>query len=278
MVLKRVVVAHFSPTGGTKKVATILHKAFQEQSKVAGSFKTLPFNFLSPKLRAKRTPTFGPEDLLIFAYPVFFGRMPWAFENWPELKGNGARAIVVNVYGNRAIEDAERETMAFLSKHDFKILGKIDAIAEHSQERTLAHNRPDANDEQVLSQSVHMILHTIAKIGWDNLKPYPFDAKTPLKAPGKAPSVPVVIKPESCDKCLRCVTACPCGIINKDTLAVSEEDMALCMGCRACMSDCPDCNRGFSEQITQAIAKRMAQIKAANLQPKPVEIALSDMA
>lgn len=274
MELQRIVVAHFSPTGGTKKVAQALQNGFTEG--VEGlECQVVPFNFLSPTIRAKRVPKFTEHDLLIFAYPVFFGRMPWAFENWPELVGNGAKAIVVSVYGNRAIEDAARETMSFLSNHGFKVLGHIEAIAQHSQESTLAAHRPDDEDVVELKSFAQRILQTIKDQGFDSLKEYEFDRTTPLKAPGKAPCVPFITDADNCDQCLRCVSACPCGIIDKDTISVKDEDLALCMGCRACMNVCKNCTRGFPQKVHQAIAERMAMIKAANSERKPNVLSLA---
>lgn len=270
MDLKRVVVAYFSPTGGTKKVAQVLQQGFELNQP---HYEVVPFNFLTPKLRTKRTPSFTPHDLLVFVYPVFFGRMPWAFNNWPELQGNGAQAIVVSVYGNRAIEDAERESMAFLKHHGFNILGRIEAIAEHSQERTLAHDRPNEQDREQLKAFAQQIISTIKQ--QSELKPFSFDESTELKAPGKAPCVPFVLDKHTCDQCGRCAHACPCDIINQDTLEVDPENTSLCMGCRACMSACPKGNRGFNEIVTQAIAQRMAMIKAANLEPKAQILELS---
>lgn len=268
MDLKRVVVAHFSPTGGTKKVAHALQEGFKEGLEGL-EFEVLPFNFLNPKIRSNRVPKFTSEDLLIFTYPVFFGRMPWAFEHWPELKGNGARAIVVSVYGNRAIEDGERETMAFLSDHGFNVWGRIEAIAQHSQESTLAADRPDQNDIACLKKFAKDMLEKIKEHGFEKLSNFEFDRTTPLKAPGKAPCVPFIIKEDECDQCLRCVTVCPCGIIDKDTITVKDEDLERCMGCRACMNVCKNCTRGFPEKVHMAIAERMAMIKAANSTPKP---------
>lgn len=305
MIPARVVIAYFSPTGGTKKVALALKEGFSaalkdkeatpqvikarpgftlkltapqqsalrsvnnitlevpHQESAAPEVKTV--NCLSVKSRAKDL-QLGPNDLFILAYPVYFGRMPWAMSDWPALKGNGASAIVVSVYGNRAIEDGERETMALLQEHGFKVVGAIEAIAEHSQERTLAQGRPDTEDAADLAKMAQQIVSALEQ---GPLPEYRFDSTTALKAPGKAPFVPCILERTKCDDCGRCALMCPMNIIDPKTLEVPAEKADLCMGCRACIAVCKMKCRGLPPQVLSAIAARMAQIKAANPERKP---------
>lgn len=276
MIPARVIIAYFSPTGGTKKVALALKDgcsaALVHQVKTPSFTIKLPttevpvttFNCLTAKSRHKDL-QLTANDLFILAYPVYFGRMPWALSEWPALKGNGATAAVVSVYGNRAIEDGERETMMLLKEHGFKVVGAIEAIAEHSQERTLAQGRPDEQDQADFKTIAAQLLTAIKQ----GLPEFEFDATTPLKTPGKAPAVPRILERQRCDDCGRCALMCPMQIIDPDTLEVPEDKAHLCMGCRACMAVCKlDC-RGLPPQVMAAVAARMAQIKAANPERKP---------
>ena len=270
----RIIIAYFSPTGGTKKVALALKDGFASALpntvNVPGLTLKLPaapittFNCLSVKSRHKDL-QLTPNDLFILAYPVYFGRMPWALSDWPALQGNGASALVVSVYGNRAIEDGERETMALLQDHGFKVVGAIEAIAEHSQERTLAQGRPDAADIADLKAIAAQVVNAYRQ----GLKAYDFDRTTELKAPGKAPAVPRILERSQCDDCGRCALLCPMQIIDPETFEVPEDKAALCMGCRACMAVCKMGCRGLPEPVLKAVAARMAQIKAANSARKP---------
>lgn len=269
MSVKRIVVAHFSPTGGTKKVAMALEDGFLDQSPKY-RYQVITYNCLSPKQRAQRVPEFTSDDLFVFCYPVFFGRMPWCFGEWPELKGNGATAIVCSVYGNRAIEDAERETMDMLTKHGFKVVAGIEAIAEHSQERTLAAHRPDSHDKEQLG---NMAREIIAKIMQNSdasvsLPAYPIDMSTELKPRGKAMAIPKVLQQSVCNDCGRCVDVCPCGIIDPKTHTVFPELADQCMGCRACMTACRIGGRGFTFEENMQIMNKMSNIKSLNRAPK----------
>lgn len=298
MELKRVITAYFSPTGGTRKVAMALQSGFVDG--IEGyQVENLSFNCLNQERRAHFKHQFTPEDLLVFCYPVFYGRMPWVISEWQNFNGNGARAVVVSVYGNRAIEDAERETMDFLTKHGFKVVGAIEAIAEHSNERSLAADRPNDQDKAELKTMAQDILQRFKlcddyfkaksagqtplneleiKSHFDeqgDLAALAYNSTTPYKAPGKAPGVPYPLNYDECDMCGRCAKVCPAGIISLETMLVAPKDYDKCMGCRACMTVCRRQERGFSDEVNAMIAQKMSMVKKANLEPKPNKLRLA---
>lgn len=80
----------FSPTGGTSKVAGIL----------AAELGADPV-----RIDLTEHPSdaeLGPDDVAVIAVPSFGGRVPrTASERIASLRGGGARAVLVCVYGNR---------------------------------------------------------------------------------------------------------------------------------------------------------------------------------
>lgn len=271
MELKRVVTAFFSPTGGTKKVAMALQEGFLDGiPQLEPSVQS--YNCLTPAQRKLKVPVFDEHDLLVFCYPVFKGRMPLALQNWENLKGNGASAVVVSVYGNRAIDDAARETMAMLQDHGFKIIGHIEALAEHSQDRSIGAGRPNAEDKAKLHDLATKLLQVCqnSQETHTEIAQLSFDRTTPLKPMGKVPGVPEPSDPSICQKCGRCANICPMGIIDPMTQRVAPENYDKCIACRACMQACRKGIRNFSPEINAAIAAKMAMMKAANPDPKPI--------
>lgn len=267
MELNRVITAFFSPTGGTKKVAMALQDGFLDgYADLKPS--VLSYNCLTPAQRQQKVPTFNEHDLLVFCYPVFAGRLPLALQTWPELKGNGAHAIVVSVYGNRAIDDAERETMALLQDKGFKIVGRIEALAEHSLERSINAGRPNAEDKSKLVSIAQEILAKYAS--GQEISELTFDRETPLKPMGSNFGVPEPSDPEACEKCGRCANICPMGIIDPITQRVAPENRSKCIDCLACTQACRKCLRDLSPEIKEALAAKMAKMKAANPDPKPI--------
>ena len=87
----------FSPTGGTEKAADMLAKGLAEDiQSVDLTDSSVKFSDVALE----------KEDIAVIAVPSYGGRVPGtAAERLSAIRGNGARAILVCVYGNRAYED-----------------------------------------------------------------------------------------------------------------------------------------------------------------------------
>ena len=84
----------FSPTGGTKKVAAPFAEVFgREVSTIDLTDASMDFSQIS----------LAKEDICVVAVPSFGGQVPAiAAERLERIRANGAMAILVVVYGNRA--------------------------------------------------------------------------------------------------------------------------------------------------------------------------------
>ena len=143
----------FSPTGGTKRVAAILAKALADET-VSVDLTARDVDFGSV--------TFGKDDVAMIAVPSYSGRVPAvAAARLAEMHGNGARAILVCVYGNRAYEDTLVELRDTASRAGFTVIAAVAAVAEHSIARQYAAGRPDADDEAVLCNFAERIRRKI---------------------------------------------------------------------------------------------------------------------
>ena len=261
MQINKVIVAYMSPTGGVKKVARAIAEGFEQQ---IDNVSTI--NFITPRFRALQT-SLTADTLFIFCFPVYFGRMPKCIYDWKSLKGNGAPAFIVNVYGNRLCEDAPREASDFLTAHDFKVIGYSESVAEHSQERKLAHGRPDAQDIADLKTMAADVYHRACRYEGDIT--FDFHNDTPYKPYGQVPFVPMKLTDEDCANCKVCIKICPMGIIDPDTCSVLDENKEKCMGCRACIAVCKKKIRGIPPQALEKIAQKMSVVMANNSERKP---------
>ncbi len=211
----------FSPTGGTAKVARILADA------LTTTCRTIDL------MKAGNTETLDAEEVCLIAMPVFSGRVPAvAVERLKALKANGSRAIIVAVYGNRAIDDALVEMLDEVKACGFQVIAAIKAAAEHSIMRQYGAGRPDAEDEADLQRFAKAILEKLAS--GDHTEPA-VPGNRPYKTPAALPMLPK--RNKHCNRCGLCEKQCPTGAI--DLTRKDPVDKNRCITCMHCVSICP---------------------------------------
>lgn len=112
----------FSPTGGCRKVSDDLSRGW-DCEKVMVDLTRMGEDYPVPE----------KEDICIFTAPAYSGRVPALEAGWiQKLSGNGAAAVLVAVYGNRAYEDTLVELKDLLTERGFRCVAAVAAVAEHS--------------------------------------------------------------------------------------------------------------------------------------------------
>ena len=247
MNIEKWIIAHFSPTGGTKKVADA----------IAAGLDT-PVVELD-LTRADATATLGEHDGLMVVLPVFAGRVPQiSLERLSALKGNGQKAVAVVVYGNREFDDALLETKDALEANGFRVIAAAAFIAEHSMSRSIAAGRPDAQDEALCRRFAADVM---AKA----------DDAAPVQVPGNIPYKelkPSAFHPaasEACTKCGTCAEGCPTGAIPQDD--PSHTDNERCINCMRCVEACPMTSRALPEMFRVMITKMLNENAAGYKKP-----------
>lgn len=210
---------YFSPTGGTQKVTRILCDYLEQVQEVDITVHA-------------QTLTLTEADRCVISVPSFGGRVPAvATERLRLLRGNGAKAIAVVVFGNRAIDDTLAELKGELEDAGFVTVAAMEAVAEHSMIRSFGAGRPDVEDAAQLRDFM-------AQIDWDKtLSAVP--GTRPEQAPGGGAMAPAVNK--KCTGCGLCETECPVGAIRG-----KKTDKSKCVGCMRCVSICPAGARGLN--------------------------------
>ncbi len=84
---------------------------------------------------------------MVFGTPTYAGRVPNVLLKYlATVKGNGAAAMPVVTFGNRAFDDSLIELRDILRDNGFRPFAAAAFVGEHSFSTTLAAGRPDADD------------------------------------------------------------------------------------------------------------------------------------
>lgn len=139
----------FSPTGGTQKVSGLVAGALDKNTVTVDLTDSgLDFSAVS----------MTEDDVAVISVPAYAGRIPAVVaDRLGMVHGNGARAVLVCVYGNRAFEDTLVELEDVAKHAGFRVIAAVAAIAEHSIARQFAAGRPDAQDAAQLAEFAQQI-------------------------------------------------------------------------------------------------------------------------
>lgn len=230
----------FSPTGGTKIVADCLCRGFD------GDIKEVDLS-----LRELGEVNMTADDTAVVAVPSFSGRVPaFAVEALKKINSNGASAVLVVVYGNRAFDDTLIELQDVLLDLGFKCKAAVAAVAEHSIMHCYGAGRPDASDIAELEEFSAKIKDAVAD-----------KSKTSVEVPGNRPCKQVGkggLKPFATDECVlcgECSALCPVGAISADGPKSTDEEK--CISCMRCISVCPQKARKVDDDLLAALTERL---------------------
>ncbi len=233
---------YFSTTGGTKRVADILANRLCD-------------NYLSIDLCRHIEPiSLTSEDVCLVSVPSYSGRVPEiAIERIRKIHGNGAKAVLNCVYGNRAWEDTLTELQDTLVDCGFICVAAVAAVAEHSIFRQFAAGRPDNDDETALNGFADLIKGKLQSETFGNL--HLEGSHGTYKEVSKGGG----IKPEANDRCTVCgicAEECPAGAIDKHD--PRKTDREICIGCMRCVSLCPKHARDFDAEFMKTMSEKFA--------------------
>lgn len=234
-------VISFSPTGGVQKAADLLAGA------LGGGAQQIDLCACGTDFSKFSLQT---DDLAVIAAPAYGGRMPAvAAERLACIRANGARAVLMAVYGNRAIDDTLLEMQDVAAEAGFACIAGVSAVAEHVFAREYGAGRPDAADAETLRAYAERIRARLAQGGAAPALP----GNRPFRSFGGTPIKP--LPGDSCVKCGHCAQLCPAGAISADDPA--DTDAQKCISCMRCTVVCPAGARKADPAPLAAIAEKL---------------------
>lgn len=180
---------------------------------------------------------FSSNDLAVFAYPVYGGRVPEIMvKQLDKMKADNTPAVIIAVYGNRAYEDALLEMQNLAKDKGFIVIAAAAFIANHSIMTEVAVNRPDDKDKEKIKDFAAAVKEKIKKI--EDIKNIEH-----LQLPGDYPyrkynGIPLKPTGDSkCTACGACVQNCPVNAIVAEN--PRKTDKTKCITCMGCAAICP---------------------------------------
>ena len=239
---RKIWAVYFSGTGTTEK--TVAHIAKGIAEKLGAAYDT--FSYTLPQNRQEEL-IFSADDLVVFGSPVYAGRVPNVLLPYltGKVKGNGALAVPVVLFGNRNFDDGLIELRNVLEADGFHTVAAAGFVGEHSFSRTLGAGRPDARDISLMDQFAAHVAEKVAAMtelpqqpvtvrGEDPIRPYytPRDRQgTPINILKVKPKT----DPAKCDNCGWCAAHCPMGSISAEDFS---QVTGICIKCCACVKGC----------------------------------------
>ena len=227
----------FSAYGGTERVARLLSERLGIEKYI--------FNFTSDSVFLD----FREDDLVLFCVPVYGGRIPSPiYDRMKDISGKKTPAVVVAVYGNRAVDDAGIEMRDLVSSKGFVVVGYAEFIAPHSLAPQFGAGRPDASDMALMDRFASGLSSKIESA--ERPQPVTVPGNRPYVRYNGSPIKPVVNR--SCIQCGECVNFCPAGAVDPDE--PRHIDWKKCISCMGCIERCLQGARSVPKPLLAGIA------------------------
>lgn len=275
--MAKVKVYYFSPTGGTLQVVRHLAETLGRMLHAEVEYHS----YTLPRER-EELPQFNAEDIVLWATPVYAGRIPNKTLDYVRnaIRANGNRSVALVTFGNRAYDNALAELVDLMENGGMNPVGAAAMVTRHSFSDTLGAGRPNEEDLAALNRFAEQVATKISTFNhqFSILKvpgeAHPEKYYTPLKtnnAPAGFLKAKPSCNPDRCTRCGKCVEICPMeSISSKDGIPTFD---GICIKCQACRRICPTEALAFTDP---EYLSHVAMIERTFASPKQPEFFCSE--
>ena len=274
--MARIKTYYFSPTGGTLQVTRHL-------AEILGRLLHATVEYHSYTLPREREalPQFDAEDIILWATPVYAGRIPNKTLDYVRnaIHANGNPSVALVTFGNRAYDNALAELVGLMREGGMQPVGAAAVVTRHAFSDTLGAGRPNGRDYTLLDDfAVHMAGRVLAVRKGKSFRltvpgeAHPEKYYTPLNT-NNTPAGFLKAKPscdtERCTRCGKCHDVCPMESIAV-TNGIPSFD-GICIKCHACVHFCPQGARSFCDP---AFLSHKSMLETTYARPAVTEVFL----
>ena len=271
MEMKKVWAVYYSATGTTARVVRTVSETLAEKLGLPMEERS----FTRPGERAE-TLAFTAEDLVVVGSPTYAGKLPNKIlpDFQEKLRGDGALAAAVVLFGNRSYDNSLAELRAVLEADGFRPVAAGAFVGRHAFTDELAFGRPGWSDLTEIRDFAGKIAVKVLAGDFSPVR-VPGDPAAPYYIPKGLDGEPVKFlkakprtDPARCSNCGACARACPMGAIDQKNAA---EVPGTCIKCQSCVRKCTRRAKYFDDP---AFLSHVAMLERDFREPRANEVFL----
>lgn len=237
----KIMMAFFSATGNTKKIAKEIQKKFNDLN------VSITILDITSNSSREEEISISQYDAFIFGFPIYSMRAPRVCREWlQKLDGEGKKCSVFFTYGGFGKDPAHFYIKELLDDQNFKLVSTAEFLGAHTFNSSgwkAAEQRPNQSDFKLAEEYT---IRTIEKFTGKNLKELsefkkPMFSSSQLDQAEKYRFNLITQLPtrdsKSCSMCRLCETLCPTNAMDA---VKGVADLDSCIACFRCIVNCPD--------------------------------------